>query len=304
MIKSVTVTNYRGESIKFELAFPEKSGFAVQNIDGLGPPKANINTTDSATMDGSSYNSARATSRNIVFTFKFLTKPTIEAVRQLSYKYFPIKKYIKMLFETDSRTCEASGYVESNVPVIFSNDETTQISVICPDPYFYSAGQKGTSITVFSGVEPVFEFPFSNESLTENFIEFAQIINKSEENVFYSGDIETGIIMTMRAIGNVKNVIISNTQTREIMKIDTDKLTTLTGFGIIPMDEITISTIRGNKGMLLLRNGVYTNILNCLSKDSDWFQLTKGDNLFAFTAEEGATNLQFRIENQILFEGV
>ena len=56
--------------------------------------------------------------------------------------------------------------------------------------------------------------------------------------------------------------------------------------------------------MTLVREGKTYNILNCLSKDSDWFQLTKGDNLFAYTADEGANNLQFTIENRIVYEGV
>ena len=42
MIRAVTVTNYLGESKRFELAFPEESGFAVQSISGLGPSKADI----------------------------------------------------------------------------------------------------------------------------------------------------------------------------------------------------------------------------------------------------------------------
>lgn len=52
------------------------------------------------------------------------------------------------------------------------------------------------------------------------------------------------------------------------------------------------------------RNGKTTNILNCLDKNADWFQLAKGDNIFAYTAEYGSTNLQFKIENRIVYEGV
>ena len=44
--------------------------------------------------------------------------------------------------------------------------------------------------------------------------------------------------------------------------------------------------------------------LNCLDKNADWFQLAKGDNIFAYTAEYGSTNLQFKIENRIVYEGV
>lgn len=35
MIKSVTVVNHLGESLKLDLASPEKSGFIVKSIDAL-----------------------------------------------------------------------------------------------------------------------------------------------------------------------------------------------------------------------------------------------------------------------------
>ena len=95
MIKNVTVTNHLGESIKLNLRVPEKSGFLIQKISGLGPSKANINSTESATIDGSIYNSARVTSRNIVIELAFMFSPTVEDVRQRSYKYFPIKKELR-----------------------------------------------------------------------------------------------------------------------------------------------------------------------------------------------------------------
>lgn len=301
MIKSITVTNHLGESLKIELAFPEKSGFAVRSIEGLGPPKANINTSDLATDDGSSYNSARVNSRNIVFDFAFSFSKNIEETRQKSYKYFPIKKHIRILVETESRVVETYGYVESNAPIIFHNDTGCNISVLCPDPYLYSTKN---NVTVFSGIENLFEFPFSNESLAENVIEFGDIINKTEETVFYSGDADVGIYILLHVVGIATNVTIYNNQTREIMKIDTDRLEEFTGFGLIAGDDIIITTTKGNKRITLLREGEYINILNCLDRNTDWFRLVKGDNLFSYTAESGVTNLQFKVENRIAYEGV
>ena len=52
MIKSVTVVNHLGESLKLDLASPEKSGFIVKSIEGLGPVKATVNTTKMSTTDG------------------------------------------------------------------------------------------------------------------------------------------------------------------------------------------------------------------------------------------------------------
>lgn len=304
MIKSLTIENHLGESINIELENPEKSGFFISKIEGLGPPKAIINTSDMATNDGSLFNSSRVGQRNIVLTLGFLSKPTIEYVRQLTYKYFPIKKQIRFQIETDNRICETYGNVESNEPIFFSSMTGTVISIICPDPYFYSTGEDGVTVSTFYAQDPLFEFEFSNESLTENLIEFGNIISVPEQTIYYEGDADTGIRMYLHALGAVENITIHNTQTRKSMRIDTDKLASLTGFGFGSGDTIIISTIKGAKSIYLLREGNYINILNCLDRNSEWFQLSKGDNVFAYEVESGFTNLEFRIENQTLYEGV
>ena len=304
MIKSVTITNHLDESIKLDLFNPEESGFIIKSIEGLGPVKANINFKELATNDGAIDNSARLSSRNIVMSLQFMESPTIEETRLKSYKYFPIKRNIKFLIETDDRICETIGRVETNVPTIFSNAEGCQISILCPNPYFYSAGENGTNQTIFYGTEPLFEFPFSNESLTEDLIEFGSIENRTEGTIYYDGDAEIGITIQIHAVGEAEGLVIYNTKTREIMRINDDKLKSLMGSGIQAGDEITITTSRGEKGIYMLRNGVTTNILNSLEKPIKWFQLSKGDNTFAYTASAGLTNLQFRIENKVIYEGV
>lgn len=302
MIKSITVTNYLGDSIKLELTRPELSGFVVTSISGLGAGKADINTTDMSTNDGSLYNSARAQQRNIVLSLQYLFKNTIEDVRHLSYKYFPIKKKIKLLIETDNRNLEIEGYVESNDPNIFSKEESADISIICPYPFFYSGD--GVQTTIFSGIEPMFEFPFSNESLNTNLLIMGEIRNKTENVVVYNGDIETGITITIHAIGEAQGIAIYNVTTRETMFIDTGKIARFTGSGIIAGDDIIICTVKGEKSVTLLRSGKTYNILNCINRNTDWFELVKGDNLFAYTANFGMSNLQFKIENRLVYEGV
>lgn len=304
MIKSVIITNHLDESIKLDLFNPEESGFIIKNIEGLGPVKANINFKELATNDGSIDNSARLSSRNIVMSLQFMESPTIEETRLKSYKYFPVKRNIKFLIETDGRICETIGRVETNVPTIFSDAEGCQISILCPSPYFYSAGEDGTNQTIFYGTEPLFEFPFSNESLTEDLIEFGSIENRTEGTIYYDGDAEIGITIQIHAVGEAEGLVIYNTKTREIMRINDEKLKSLMGSGIQAGDEITITTSRGEKGIYILRRGVTTNILNSLEKPIKWFQLSKGDNTFAYTASAGLTNLQFRIENKVIYEGV
>lgn len=304
MIHSIMVINYLGDSITLELARPEQSGFIVKSVEGLGPAKGNVNTVEVSTNDGGVFNSARLNIRNPVLDLVFLetATETIEDIRHKSYKYFPVKKKVKLLIKTDNRVSEIDGYVEHNEPAIFSNQEGCQISIICPYPYFYSAGE--SNITVFSGVEPLFEFPFENESLVTDLLEMGEIQNSAEQVITYNGDAEIGVTIIVYAIGEASNVTIYNAGTREVMRIDTNKLAALTGEGIVAGDEITIKTTKGDKSITLLRGGITTNILNCLDKNADWFQLVKGDNVFVYTAETGNSNLQFRIENLVIYEGV
>lgn len=304
MLKSVTVINYLGESLKIEMQRPTTSGFYIKRIDGLGPVKANINMSERTTIDGGQYNSAHANSRNIVITLGFLFANSVEDVRHKSYKYFPLKQKLRFIVETDKRLCETYGYVESNEPDIFSKEETTVISIVCPDSYFYSTGSGSKTVTLFSGTESLFEFPFSNESLTDNEINFGELEQVVTKTVLYSGDAQIGISIYIHAIGNVSNLAIYNTMTRESMKIDTQRLKALTGSEIITGDDIVICTVKGEKSIQLLRNGTWWNILNCLDKHVDWFQLSSGDNVFMYTADSGETNVQFRIENRTAYEGV
>ena len=307
MIYSFAITNYLGDRIKLELGKPEVSGFLIKSVTGLGPVKANVNTTEVVTNDGSMFNSARLSQRNIVFQLAFVETvygESIEDIRQKSYKYFPAKKSVEIVVETDNRYVRIKGYVESNEPNIFSSQEGTQISIICPDPYFYSAGEDGNNVTDFYTIDPVFEFPFSNESLTDPLLVFGEIQIKTEGVITYHGDSEIGVVIYIHAIGTATNINIYNTETREVMTINTTKLEKLTGKGLVASDNIVINTTKGEKSITLIREGASYNILNCLDKNTDWFTLSKGDNIFAFTAESGVTNLQFRIENQVIYEGV
>lgn len=307
MIYSIVVTNYLGDRIKLELGKPDISGFLIKSITGLGPAKANVNTTEVSTNDGSLFNSARLSQRNIVLDMVFINTvygESIEDLRQKSYKYFPLKKSVELTIETDNRYVKTTGYVESNEPNIFSSQEGTQISIICPDPYFYSAGEDGNNVTNFYSIDPMFEFPFSNESLDDPLLVFGKIQIKTEGVITYHGDSEIGVMIYIHAIGPATNINIYNTETREVTRINTEKISSLTGKGIVASDDIVINTAKGEKSITLIREGVSYNILNCLDKNTDWFTLAKGDNIFAFTADSGVTNLQFRVENKVIYEGV
>lgn len=328
MIRKIDVINFLGEAITIDLFDPEPDhGFIIESIDGLGPPKADINTTASATSDGSIFNSARLTDRNIVIHMLFNEAPSIEETRQRTYKYFALKKPVTLQIWEDTRNLFITGKVETNEPDIFSKREGNQISIICEDPFFKSMRQ---DVTVFSGLENLFEFPFENligdldpiqdengdYILDENRdkiesqqldnlynIEFSSINDEIQKSIYYDGDADVGILIKIHAVGVARDITIYNCVTRERIKIDSSKIAALTGSGITAGDDIIISTAKKNKYARLLRSGVYYNILNALV-ETDWFLLTKGKNTYAYTAEVGAENLNFSIESNTLYEGV
>lgn len=302
MIKSIKVTNPKGESLVLDLFHPEKSGLIVRSISGLGPPKANINSTDLATADGALYSSARASTRNIVFNLQFMFAPTIEDSRQLTYKYFPLKKLVKIEVETNNRSLETSGYVESNSPDIFSREETTQISIVCLDPFFYDPNP---SVTQFATVTPTFEFPFSNESTTENLIEFGTINLDTRSTIDYVGDVDTGVLITIHALGSVSGYLtIYNVETQEKMVIDLAKIKTLIGKDYGSGDDIIISTVSGDKYVQVLHDGKYTNAIAAIEKLADWFQVSVGRNIFNFTVTKGIENLVMSFSYRNAYGGI
>lgn len=302
MIQSLTVTNYLGESLTIPMMNSESTGFILHDMTGLGPPTASVNTSKVATKDGSKYNSARAEERNIVLPMYFTPIPTIEDARHRSYKYFPLKKPVILAFKTDNRECQIVGYVETNEPDICSDREGCQVSIICPNPYFSSIYD---TVTSFSGVEASFEFPFSNEDISNPHIEFGKIVVKAENIVRYGGDAESGVQIRIAASATVKNITIYNVDTRGTMHIYHDKLVALTGSGIVKGDEIIITTDKGSRSVTLLRNGKSTNILNAIDpRNDEWFSLTKGDNIFAYTADEGSDYLIFVVDHTTLYEGI
>lgn len=303
MIEKVVITNPYEDILELELTKPDITGLAVTSISGLGAGKANINISERGAIDGGTFNSARIPSRNITISLQFIGN-NIEQIRQKTYKFFPLKKKIKMDIVTTHRHAYIYGIVESNDPDIFSQNEGTTISIQCPDPLFYASAIEGANETVFYGIEPSFEFAFSNESYSEKKIAMGEIKNRKENLIIYEGDADVGIMMIINSVGNVSNVSIYNVITREKMEISGQKINSLTGKGISQGDEIVICTVKGRKTVFLNRDGKNINILNCINRDADWFTLKKGDNIFAYTADEGSSNLRFKIINEVAYEGI
>ena len=307
MIKNVTITNEFGESITITLADTQpKTGLFITEIEGLGPPKADVITKKVATMDGTKFQIARGNERDIVFHFQYIPSDdiTVEDARQLTYKYFPLKRKVNFIFETDNRSAEVDGYVEENEPDIFKEDSDTQITVKCESPWLSKYGLEGWQEVLFSDIDHRFEFEFEDPDEESPTLEFSAIEVKRENVIKYKGEADSGIIMSMYAYGRFTNPTIYNNTTREMLRIDTNKVESMIGSQIKHGDEIRISTYQNDKYIHFIRDGVTTNILNAIDKDADWFTIHPGDNIFSYTCQTGELDVEFSITARIILQGV
>lgn len=135
-------------------------------------------------------------------------------------------------------------------------------------------------------------------------IEFGSIWIDTRAILDYRGTVDTGILITIHAMGEAEDISIYNPETRERMTIDTSIIEKVTKARLGELDDIIISTVKGDRYCKLLRKGEYTNIIGALSRDSDWFQISAGKNMFAFTAKNGADNLSVTFSYQNAYVGV
>lgn len=303
MIHAISVTNERDETLRLELRNPWKTGIAVKSISGLGPAKASINFIELATSDGAIDNSARLESRDITIDLLYvdIDEHIIEESRQEVYRHFTVKKNVTFSIETDKRNCYGIGRVEKIDSKIFEKDSGCQITIRFPDPYFHGK----TQITSFAEVISKFEFPFENNSLTERLIEMSELKLDTEKVIVYDGEADTGVIIRARAHSSgATGVYFYNEATRQIMRINDQKLSAIVSGGFKKGDEIVINTNRGKKKAVIIRDLVEYNILSAIEWPIQWIRLIKGGNLFIYNATSGALDMRVTVENDILYEGV
>lgn len=287
MIKSVTVYQKQDKSDAFTMVLKEPTnvtesdGLVIDKIDGLGPVKADINTTEMV-VDGDLFNTARIGKRNIVIDLIFYSESGngIEDVRQETYRLFPMKKLVYFEIETDNRTLRTKGYVEENDPEIFSNTSKTQISLICPDPKMYELIDQSTELDI-----------------------------NDETEIEYEGEVEVGGYLTLTVGSAVTAPVHDGVPAFTISFANPDgdaqSIDIFTpNDGFEAGDVITICTISGQKSVTWTDTAdADHNVLNLINQNPDWFVVKSGINSVRVTDSNSAlTSATF--DNNICYEGV
>lgn len=256
MINSVKIINDLGESLEMGIWKPDKSGLLISNIEGLSPASATINTTETATTDGSVYNSVKFQERTITIDMYYnpahFTQESIENLRHLGYQYFPIKKQVRLEFHTDQRDLWIDGRIEANETNIFSEMEEGSISIVCPDPYFRKDGKQRFHLS--SSID-MFEFPFSNESLDDPLLVMSELNVTNSGRFFYEGDVDTGCIIRIEFSDYVHDLRLYNFSSNEEMRINTELINSITS----PKIKGHLTGIEDDKGEYVFDE--YGNIL-------------------------------------------
>lgn len=240
--------------------------YMTSRVEGLNPPTGTISTSSYAGMDGSYLNNA--------FIEKRVVKPS---------------RYIKVYYATAGIDVFAEGYVETCEVNNFEMLTTGQISILCPDIYWYST----TSVMAYySQITGAFTFPFPTESNPEPFI-LGKYNTQNMMTIVNDGD-EIGFTLVIEALEDVRSPTLYNADTDEYLQITGD---------ILAGDIITVTTKTGNKTVTLDRGGVKTNIINRLVSGSTWLTLREGRNRF-YLRGTGLQNLKVTIVHTNAYLGV
>ena len=111
--------------------------YMTSKVEGLNPPPGTVSTSSYAGMDGSYLNNAFIEKRNVVISFE-MRGIGVEVRRHQLYKVVKPSRYIKIYYATAGVDVFAEGYVESCEVQNFEMLTTGQISILCPDIYWYS----------------------------------------------------------------------------------------------------------------------------------------------------------------------
>lgn len=283
MSYELKVKNHNGEVLNLSTS----PMYQVYKITGLQPPAVSINTSSNATTDGSTVNSVRVGNRNIVIYMTL--EGDVEESRIELYKYFPLKKSVTVYFKNGKRDVCIEGQVEVIECDQFTKKQIAQVSLLCPQPYFKAVDEL---VSYFDEVSALFSFPFS---MTAEGNELSRITSNIRKSIINSGDVESGLIIDLYAIGTVVNPVIYDVFRRTHLKLN---------FTLGVGDHVVINTNMGSKSITLIRAGISSNLLGYMLPDSTWLTLGAGDNVFTYDADDGKSNLQLVFTASILYGGV
>jgi hypothetical protein len=251
VLNKVDVTNRKGDVLSLEME-ENDSGYQINTIDGLDPVPANLVSTSYANTDGEQFQSAKRGARNVKIKLDLdpdFIDDTYTSLRQGLYSFFMPKSQISMRFYMSTGLyVDIIGYVEEMSSPMFQQDPNVDISIMCFQPDFIDS----RIVTI--------------EGLT--------VDDSTNTEIDYPGTIETGTVLTL----NVNRVLAAFTiynmdEAGNLSQLDFDG-------SLLNGDQLIISSLRGSKGITLIRASVSSSYLYGRSAQSSWIEFLEGLNEF------------------------
>lgn len=229
----------------------QRNNYYVESVDGIDPVKASFSSNEMAHADGIFIQNSRLDSRNLVFTIKpnpDYVDNTVQALRGNLYRYFMPKNNVTIRFIDDTFVArEITGVVESFETPIFAKEPTFSISVICPNPEFFSV-----------------------EESTETF-QTTALSERTE--LVYLGSAPTGVVLRMlvkEPISDFKFEVQSENGIIQRFNYN----------GYIPVNNaIVVDTNYRKRRVHLVTGSKSKSVLYNVGLQSTWPQLHPGSNL-------------------------
>lgn len=269
-------------------------GIVIEKIEGIYAFEGEVLTSPYSQTHGDRYKKTRAAKRNIVVYGKIYDDYWNN--RQLLYRVFRLDSLGSFCYiEPDQSKRYADYYVES---VEIDQDAYRgeyQISLICPDPFFYAGGTEYIDLASWI---PAFTFE-------HDFLQAGEMLGYREASMIkeiqnLNGVNGIGLKITLTATGDVTNPYVYLYETGEQIKIGTET----NPYTLTSQKRVEIETTTGHKNISQYINNVKTRINEYLDPESTFFQLASGINTIGYNADDGANYLNVHIEYKMRYLGV
>ena len=249
--------------------------YGITNIDGFTVADVEVASSTTASIDGDVINNLRVTPRTVVLDLKVKNNVNVETAKRWLLQTVKPKLPGRIRMTQDGRETELGGIVENIEMPRFTNGVICQVSLHCSVPYWQDVNYVLVEI---SRLIDLHYFPKDQGGLAfpSGGIPLGSYNLNNTQTYYNDGDAETGMLITIIALGDVVNPIIYDVTGAYIGVIDT----------MAEGDVIEINTNRGEK--YVRKNG--ENVFSKIRSGSSFLQLAIGDNQLTVNADSGTQN--------------
>ncbi len=247
-------------------------GIRLVSADGIGF-SSEISSMQLYDRDGSLYQNSTLPQRGISLVVRYIGAKWKHEISKLRLnRLLDRKKELRLRYITDN----IDVYIECRTEQVNTPPNTypmvTQISLICPDPYWRKSGDNSI---VMAGIIPLFEFIIG---IPESGMEFGDIKAGTITDLWNGGTVESGALFIITANQPCTNPKLLNLRTEQFIQISVAM-----GAG----DILEICTEQGKRSVWLTHNGVRRNCFSRRTRGSEFFQLVCASNPVKYSVDSG-----------------